>query len=139
MIKVLILSFCFLSAKSVASTTELAQVDIENGSVSQAVDNFEPAQVNNNNGLDSNIMDNLSEHTSNVLQDSSDLAPADDNNNGPISNMMDNLSQHTSSVTSELLSKLSAKMQRTTKTLVGNIEVVVSSALKQLSQPPRGF
>ncbi|KAI8117539.1 hypothetical protein FF38_11052 [Lucilia cuprina] len=127
MLKIVILSFCLLS---VVSTSELA----ENGSASTAVENFGEASVNINNRPDSNIIDNLSEHNSNVLSVSTD-----DTINGPVSNMMENLSQHTSSVTSELLSQLSAKMQRTTKTLVGNIEVVVSSALKQLSQPIENF
>ncbi|XP_065361402.1 uncharacterized protein LOC135955044 [Calliphora vicina] len=88
MIKILILSFCLISARNVLASTELAQ-------------------------------------------------PAD--NTGSVSNMMEHLSEHTSSVTNELVSQLAAKIKRTTKTLVGNIEVVITSALNQLAQPIEDF
>lgn len=48
---------------------------------------------------------------------------------------MEDLAEHTSSVTNELLAQLAAKIERTTKSLVGDIEVLVTSALDQLSQP----
>ncbi|KAM7361513.1 uncharacterized protein ACRADG_012447 [Cochliomyia hominivorax] len=61
------------------------------------------------------------------------------NNNGPVSNIMENLSEHTSSVTNELLAQLATKFENTVKTLVGNMEVVVTSAVNQLAQPIEDF
>ena len=54
---------------------------------------------------------------------------------GPVSHMLENLTVHTTSVTNELLAQLAAKIERLAKTLVGNMEVVVTSALHQLAQP----
>lgn len=54
---------------------------------------------------------------------------------GSVSHMLENLTVHTTSVTNELLAQLVAKIERLAKTLVGNMEVVVTSALHQLAQP----
>lgn len=53
--------------------------------------------------------------------------------------MMEHLSEHTSSVTNELLAQLATKIERTTKTLMGNIEVTITTALNQLAQPIEDF
>ncbi|XP_075144607.1 uncharacterized protein LOC142219558 [Haematobia irritans] len=54
---------------------------------------------------------------------------------GPISHIMENLVMHTKQVADELCSQLSAKIDGTTQTILGDIEVILSTALEQLTEP----
>ncbi|XP_013101068.2 uncharacterized protein LOC106082875 [Stomoxys calcitrans] len=54
---------------------------------------------------------------------------------GPVSHIMENLVIHTKQVADELGSQLSTKIDGTTQTILGDIEVILASALEQLTEP----
>lgn len=54
---------------------------------------------------------------------------------GPVSHIMENLSIHTQQVAHDLNVQLSHKIDGTTQTILGDIEVILASALDQLTEP----